>query len=112
MAFPSGASVSKKRECAMKLTSAQLERTLSQLDAETIPDNHPMVPQLNNLFGEHTFFIDRHGLNIVEPAQGAGTREQSAKVVNLANWSDADPASLEPHDPEPTDVVVVLGSKH
>ena len=96
----------------MKLTSAQVERTLTQLDAETIPDDHPVVPQLNNLFGEHTFFIDRHGLNIVEPAQVSGTREQSAKVVNFANWSDADPARLEPHDPEPTDVVVVLGSKH
>jgi hypothetical protein len=37
---------------------------------------------------------------------------QSAKVVNVANWSDADPNRLEPHEPEPTDVVVTLGSKH
>ena len=51
----------------MKLTSAQVERTLSQFRAEAIPDNHPVVPQLNNLFGEHTFFLDSKGLNIVEP---------------------------------------------
>jgi hypothetical protein len=93
----------------MKLTSAQVERTLTQFQGEVIPDNHP---QLNSLFGEHTFFLDSKGLNIVEPAEATGAGAQSAKVVNLANWSDANPNRLEPHEPEPTDIVVTLGSKH
>jgi hypothetical protein len=38
----------------MKLTSAQVERTLTEFEGEVIPDNHPVVPQLNSLFGEHT----------------------------------------------------------
>jgi hypothetical protein len=101
-----------RKECAMKLTSAQVERTLTQFRGEAIPDNHPVIPQLNSLFGEHTFFLDSHGLNIVEPAEAGGSSAQSAKVVNVANWSDADPNRLEPHEPEPTDVVVTLGSKH
>ena len=42
----------------MKLTSAQVERTLGQIQAQAIPDDHPVVPQLNDLFGEHTFFLD------------------------------------------------------
>ena len=96
----------------MKLNSVQVERTLSQFQAEAIPDDHPVVPQLNNLFGEHTFFLDGSGLNIVEPADAGRTGTQSAKVVNLANWSDDNPTRLEPHEPEPTDVTVVLGSKH
>src|SRR5690349_11037992 len=103
----------------MKLTSAQVERTLSQFQAEAIPDDHPVIPQLNNLFGEHTFFLDSLGLNIVEPADAGAERPtgrasptQSAKVVNLATWSDDNPTRLEPHEPELTDVVVVLGSKH
>ena len=96
----------------MKLTSAQVERTLTQFRGEAIPDNHPVIPQLNSLFGEHTFFLDSHGLNIVEPAEAGASGAQSAKVVNVANWSDADPNRLEPHEPEPTDVVVALGSKH
>ena len=51
----------------MKLTSAQVERTLSQLaEGQAIPDSHPVVPQLNELFGDHTFFLDSNGLNIVE----------------------------------------------
>jgi hypothetical protein len=97
------------KECAMKLTSAQVERTLTQFQGEAIPDNHPVIPQLNSLFGEHTFFLDSHGLNIVEPAEAAGSGAQSAKVVNVANWSDANRNRLKPHEPEPTDVVVTLG---
>jgi len=69
----------------MKLTSAQVERTLTQFEGEVIPDNHPVLPQLNSLFGEHTFFLDSHGLNIVEPAEAGGPGVQSAKVINLAN---------------------------
>jgi hypothetical protein len=101
-----------RKECAMKLTSAQVERTLTQFEGEVIPDNHPVVPQLNKLFGEHTFFLDSHGLNIVEPAEAGGAGVQSAKLVNLANWSDANPNRLEAHEPEPTDVVVIVGSRH
>jgi len=62
-----------RKECAMKLTSAQVERTLSQFQGEAIPDNDPVVPQLNSLFGEHTFFLDSNGLNIVEPTEAAGS---------------------------------------
>jgi hypothetical protein len=75
-------------------------------------DNHPVVPQLNSLFGEHTFFLNSKGLNIVEPTEATGAGAQSAKVVNLANWSKANPNRLESHEPEPTDIVVTLGSKH
>ena len=45
----------------MKLNSAQLERTLGQFEAPAIPDDHPVIPQLNDLFGEHTFFLDATG---------------------------------------------------
>ncbi len=103
----------------MKLTSAQVERTLSQFRAEAIPDNHPVVPQLNNLFGEHTFFLDSKGLNIVEPTEAAGAGIEAApaaaqrvEVLNIANWSSGNPTTLEPHEPEPTDVIVTLAAKH
>ena len=94
----------------MKLSSALVERTLSQFDAQAIPDNHPVVPQLNNLFGDHTFFLDSRGLNVVEPAEPTEVGAEAGQVVRLASWNDADRTSLAPHEPEPTDVVVVLGS--
>jgi hypothetical protein len=96
----------------MRLTSALVERTLSQFEAETIPDNHPVIPQLRGLFGDHTFFLDGNGLNIVEPADTSQQRVQAGKVVNLASWNDEDPPKLAPHEPEATEVVIVLESKH
>lgn len=97
----------------MKLTSAQIERTLSQFEAEAIPDSHPALPRLNELFGDHTFFLDSKGLNIVEPtAEHMGGRTQVARVVNLANWSDANTSDLAAHEPEPTDAIVELETKH
>jgi hypothetical protein len=92
----------------MKLTSVMVERTLSQFDARVIPDNHPVVPQLNRMFGEHTFFLDGNGLNIVEPAESAPGMGHPVKVVNVANWDDADRSTLTPHEPLPTEVVVEL----
>jgi hypothetical protein len=53
----------------MKLNAAQVERALGQFDARALPENHPVVPQLNTLFGDHTFFLDRNGLNVVEPTE-------------------------------------------
>jgi hypothetical protein len=93
----------------MRLTSTQVERTLNQFDAQAIPDDHPVVAQLSDLFGEHTFFLDSNGLSVVEPAE-PGT--ETGKVVNLADWSDETLTSLAPHPPETTDVVVVLGPTH
>jgi hypothetical protein len=47
----------------MKLTSMQVSRTLRQFEARAIPENHPIISQLSGLFGEHTFLLDRNGLN-------------------------------------------------
>ena len=91
----------------MKLNSALVERTLSQVDAQAIPENHPVIPQLNSLFGDHTFFLDGNGLKIVEPAV-ADDGAQKGQVVKIAGWQDSDRTSLVPHEPEPTDVVVSL----
>jgi hypothetical protein len=96
----------------MKLNSALVERTLSQFEADVIPEHHPVVPELNRFFGDHTFFLDRNGLNIVEPVAPTQDGAQAGQVVNLASWNNAEPPSLAPHEPELTDVVIVLGSKH
>ncbi len=94
----------------MKLNAAQLKQTLGQLGGRAIADDDPIIPQLNDLFGEHTFLLDPHGLNIVEPVEAAA---MSAKVVNLASWSDDDcRSSLELHKPQATDIVIALGYRH
>ncbi len=94
----------------MKLNAAQIERTLDQLEAEAIPEGHPMMPQLERLFGDHTYFIDGNGLNIVEPVEPEKSDGQQGVVVNIASWTDETAAKLQPHEPEPTELVVVLAA--
>lgn len=95
----------------MKLSTALVERTLNQFDAQAIPENHPVVGQLNSLFGDHTFFLDAEGLNIVEPTGATDSGSQTGQVVKLASWSDDNRTSLAPHEPELTEVVIVLDSR-
>ena len=96
----------------MKLDSAQVQRTLGQFEARVIPNDAPVIEQLNELYGEHTFFLDEPGLNIVEPVEAAEPAADHAKVVNLASWTDDSLSSLELHEPAVTDIVVTLGSRH
>jgi hypothetical protein len=68
-----------------------------------------VIPQLQRLFGDHTYFLDGKGLNIVEPVNEEQDGGQRAVVVNLADWVDgADKNSLEPHSPEVTELVIDL----
>jgi hypothetical protein len=97
----------------MKLTSEQVARTANQFEAQALPDGHPAIPQLEELFGEHTFLLDTNGLNILEPADANPRgRVQAARVVNLANWSDENLTRLAPHEPEPTGAIIELESTH
>lgn len=95
----------------MKLNSTQVKQTLSQFDAEVLPDDHPAVAQLNDLFGDHTFFLDTSGLKVLEPNDAPGMEPRSGEVVSLADWSDATLTSLRPHEPEATGVLVALEFK-
>jgi hypothetical protein len=98
-----------QKEDAMKLTAARVDRTLSQFEAMPLPEDHPAIAQLNQLFGEHTFFLTVSGLHVVEPAETPDEADPTGQVVKLASWGDSNRTSLVPHEPEPTEVVVVLG---
>jgi hypothetical protein len=97
-----------ERSFMMKLSSQAVEQTLTQFEAEALPDNHPAVAQLNQLFGEHTYFLDGDGLHVVEPAQPTDSGAKAGVVVKLASWSDSSRTSLAPHAPEPSNVIIVL----
>ena len=92
----------------MKLSTAMVERTLDHFKAHALPESHPAIGTLNQLFGEHTFFIDDHGLNIVQPAMKYDTGAEFGQVVKLASWEDTAQTSLKPHEPKPTGVMVPL----
>jgi hypothetical protein len=93
----------------MRLNITQIEQTLTQFPAEPIPADHPAVAKLESVFGEHTFFLDGNGLNIVEPVDAEKQDGSPACVVlNVASWADASGQSLQPHEPESTDRTVFL----
>jgi len=92
----------------MKMNTAQIRQTLHQYQAQALPAEHPLVPQLERLFGDHTYFLDGNGLNIVEPVEPEKTDGLHGVVVTLASWADEKAQSLQPHKPEVTDTVVDL----
>ena len=99
----------------MKLNTAQVARTIDQLQVEALPEDHPLVPQLNRIFGDHTYFLDGSGLNILGSAAAAlevpaSTVGEVGVLVNVANWTDSNPPKLEVHEPEVTNTTVALGT--
>ena len=83
----------------MKMNTAQIWQTLHQYQAQALPAEHPLMPQLERLFGDHTYFLDGNGLNIVEPVEPEQTDGLQGVVVNLASWADEKAQSLQPHKP-------------
>lgn len=93
----------------MKLTSTRITYAAKQLEAFPLPDTHPMMETLCDLFGEHTFFLDNNGLEIVEEGDAdAGGDVELGVVVKLANWADEGRTVLSPHEREVTTLVVAL----
>jgi hypothetical protein len=93
----------------MKLSSEKLESVLEQIDVAVIPDDHPSLPKLRDVFGDHTFFVDASGLIIVEPLEQDPV---TGELIKIASWDDADPPHLVAHTPEETDVLIELETTH
>jgi hypothetical protein len=93
----------------MKLSAEKLESVLEQIDVEVIPDDHPSLPKLRGVFGDHTFFVDASGLIIVEPLE---QHPVTGELIKIASWDDADPPHLVAHTPEETDVRIELETTH
>jgi hypothetical protein len=93
----------------MKLTAEQIDGVTSQFEAQAVPQDNRMIAELNNIFGEHTFFLDNNGLHIVEKlAEPEEAGAPIVRVVKLASWTDPDHRTLAAHPPEPTNLVINL----
>ena len=90
----------------MRLSPARVEQALDQFEAHVIPEDHPSMPTIKGLWGDHTYFLAPNGLNIVEPIETDDSEVEVAAVVNLADWTDESGTSLAPHEPQTTEVVV------
>jgi hypothetical protein len=90
----------------MRLSQSRVEQTLSQFEAQVLPESHPSMPKIKQVWGDHTFFLAVNGLNIVEPLDRRDSGVEAGTVINIASWTDGKATSLAPHEPEATDVVV------
>jgi len=87
----------------MKLNAPQLENVEKQLGVEALAEENPAMPKLVEVFGDHSFFLDAEGLNIVEPNPEAET--ENGTVVKVATWTE-DRTQLQVHEPEILPVTV------
>jgi hypothetical protein len=55
---------------------------------DVVPEDNPVVSELKRLFGDHTYFVDPSGLNIVEPGEANSEDVSFGVVVNIADWAD------------------------
>ena len=102
----------------MRLSATLVKQTLDQLeeqntfeDVYAIPEDNPTAARLTEVFGDHTFFVDRDGLHLVEALETQGSdRGPVGKVVKLARWKDKECTTLAPQKPVATDVIVLLGN--
>ena len=89
----------------MKLNAAQQSHIEDQLGIEALPDENPAMPKLKEVFGDHTFFVDAEGLNVVE--EHPEETNPSGVVIKLASWAE-DHTQLRVHEPEVLPVTVEL----
>ena len=71
----------------MRLNATQVKQTLSQFDAQVLPDDHPAVTQLSGLFGDHTFFLDGAGLKVLELSEAPETDAKTKPMSNGGHWA-------------------------
>jgi hypothetical protein len=67
----------------MKLNSAQVEQTLSQFEAYVIPDDHPMVPKLNELFGGPHILPQQRGIECCRAERDGRAGRDNGKPCQL-----------------------------
>lgn len=88
----------------MKLTSAQVELAVDQLQVSAIGETADIVRQLTELYGDHTFFIDPDGLHILEwiEEDQPGDGRDMLSLVQLAAWTDDTRSEVVTHEPRKT----------
>ena len=89
----------------MRLSNAQVRDVLHQMKGTVLPAEHPAVPQLEAIFGPHTFFLREEGLHVVERGEIPSPGGEPALIVKVAHWTDPNHTALEPQPAELTGAV-------
>lgn len=91
----------------MKLNTMQAEMVEDQLGAMALEEDHPLNPELREVYGDHTFLLNGAGLNIVEPNNPP--LQSTARVIKLGTWTTEACEELRIHEPRVLTLAVELG---
>ena len=95
----------------MKLTKQQIEAVRIQLNVEPVENDHPVQKELEEAFGQHTFYADPNGLHIIEKAEPASVDHDQGDfgvIMQVAVWKGEGQESLESIDPQQVGDVLTL----
>ncbi|SDF53731.1 MULTISPECIES: hypothetical protein [Thalassobaculum] len=100
----------------MKLTTDQTAAVQRQTGADPLPEDNPTMGQLQEIFGEHTFYVAEQGLVVPEttPEETApeAAEDGSVEFMLVAVWAGEDKQSLQPIEPQPTGIKLELATAH
>lgn len=96
----------------MKLNTTQITAIRNQIGAEPVEEANPANEQLREVFGDHTFYADKSGLFVMEPAEEAQSAEQvsSVQIVQIGTWANEQQDALKPIEPRAFDRVIEIGA--
>ena len=80
----------------MRLSNAQVRDVIQQTGVEALPADHPIVRQLEQVFGFLTFLLKPEGLHVVERGGLASPEGDPAFLVKIAGWADERHTLLAP----------------
>jgi hypothetical protein len=91
----------------MKLSDTQIAAISATTGAQPIPDDDPAMGQLKEAIGDHTFYVDQHGLLVLEDTETAA-KESELEIVRVGQWADETRSTMGVVPPQPTGQVVDL----
>lgn len=94
----------------MILSNTQIAVVEQQTGAKPVPADDPVNTQLQEAFGDHTFYADPNGLHVIEalPEEMEGVQPGMAAIVQIAEWSDEQQSSLQAVEPRALGSVINL----
>ena len=92
----------------MRLDQEKALKIHEETGAIPVPDDHETIDQLNQYFGDHTFFVSSEGLVIWEPLSESADEERFVGFL-IASWKDDESSNLEVHTPKSLDRIINLG---
>lgn len=83
----------------MKLSPLQIQTIRKKVGAQPIPDNNGLQREFRKTYGDHTFYVDPHGLNYWETVDAEGAEGMRLRAVRVASWTDEKRTELKSHAP-------------